>query len=128
MKQAIMFQRAEGTILLLFSLIAYWVKVHDLQQVGLFWLGYTILFFAFDLSMIGYLKNNKLGALVYNLGHSLVLPLLLLIFSFNPYLSLFCLIWIGHIGFDRALGYGLKSTEGFTYTHLGIIGNKKPRD
>ena len=32
------------------------------------------------------------------------------------------LIWLAHIGFDRALGYGLKYTQGFRYTHLGRVG------
>ena len=26
------------------------------------------------------------------------------------------------IGFDRALGYGLKYSAGFSFTHLGLIG------
>jgi hypothetical protein len=32
------------------------------------------------------------------------------------------LIWLAHIGFDRALGYGLKYSAGFSFTHLGRIG------
>jgi hypothetical protein len=36
------------------------------------------------------------------------------------------LIWCAHIGFDRALGYGLKSPEGFRFTHLGKIGRDQP--
>jgi hypothetical protein len=32
------------------------------------------------------------------------------------------LIWFAHIGCDRALGYGLKYSQGFGYTHLGRIG------
>ena len=32
------------------------------------------------------------------------------------------LIWTAHIGFDRALGYGLKYPTGFGDTHLGRIG------
>nr|WP_312052333.1 DUF4260 family protein [Brevundimonas diminuta] len=32
------------------------------------------------------------------------------------------MIWLAHIGFDRALGYGLKSPEAFGLTHLGLIG------
>jgi len=31
----------------------------------------------------------------------------------------------GHIGFDRAFGYCLKSPEGFRFTHLGKIGRGK---
>lgn len=32
------------------------------------------------------------------------------------------LIWIAHVGMDRALGYGLKRDTGFRDTHLGRIG------
>jgi hypothetical protein len=32
------------------------------------------------------------------------------------------MIWLAHIGFDRALGYGLKYVAGFASTHLGRIG------
>lgn len=32
------------------------------------------------------------------------------------------MIWLAHIGFDRALGYGLKYSDGFGFTHLGRIG------
>jgi hypothetical protein len=34
------------------------------------------------------------------------------------------LIWIAHIGIDRALGYGLKYATGFGDTHLGRIGRR----
>ena len=34
------------------------------------------------------------------------------------------MIWLAHIGFDRALGYGLKYATGFGFTHLGRIGKK----
>jgi hypothetical protein len=36
------------------------------------------------------------------------------------------LVWVAHIGFDRALGYGLKYPTGFTATHLGTIGARRP--
>ncbi len=32
------------------------------------------------------------------------------------------LIWFGHIGVDRLLGYGLKLPTGFQDTHHGRIG------
>ena len=35
------------------------------------------------------------------------------------------IIWLAHIGFDRALGYGLKYAAGFTFTHLGVIGHAR---
>jgi hypothetical protein len=34
------------------------------------------------------------------------------------------LLWAAHVGFDRALGYGLKYAGGFTETHLGRIGRR----
>ncbi|MDU3890869.1 MAG: DUF4260 family protein [Serratia liquefaciens] len=37
------------------------------------------------------------------------------------------LIWGAHIGFDRALGYGLKYASGFADTHLGGLGRKPQR-
>ena len=36
------------------------------------------------------------------------------------------LIWLVHIGLDRALGYGLKYAAGFAFTHLGRIGKADP--
>ena len=37
-----------------------------------------------------------------------------------PILHALALIWAAHIGFDRALGYGLKYAAGFGVTHLGF--------
>jgi hypothetical protein len=48
-------------------------------------------------------------------------PLLLAGWSVMPgnHLALaLSLIWMGHLGFDRALGYGLKYATGFGDTHL----------
>jgi hypothetical protein len=48
-------------------------------------------------------------------------------FGMNSPLTLsIAMIWLAHIGFDRALGYGLKYTTGFGYTHLGRIGRTSP--
>lgn len=40
----------------------------------------------------------------------------------EPAWGLAAAIWLGHIGFDRLLGYGLKHAHGFRFTHLGLIG------
>jgi hypothetical protein len=40
----------------------------------------------------------------------------------QPTLAPFALIWGAHVGFDRALGYGLKYPNSFQATHLGPIG------
>ena len=110
--------RLEGLVLFagMTALYALWA--------GPWWL-YAVLFFAPDLSFMAYLAGPKIGAWAYNAMHSTVVPMALLTvgFGFAPPLVLsLALIWLAHIGFDRALGYGLKYQAGFGLTHLGRIG------
>ena len=96
---------------------------------GPWWL-YVVLFLAPDLSFLGYLAGPKIGAWAYNAMHSIIIPLAMLTvgFGFAPPLVLsLALIWLSHIGFDRALGYGLKYERGFGFTHLGKIGREAKR-
>lgn len=89
------------------------------------WWWLIILFLAFDISAIGYLINNTIGALLYNVGHSLIGPAVLagvFIFTSSDASLFVTLLWLFHIFVDRALGYGLKHTKGFHHTHLGKIG------
>ena len=75
--------------------------------------------------MIGYLAGRRVGAICYNCAHTTLLPWALLLsgyFSGNSLGLAVALIWIAHIGVDRALGYGLKYVTGFKDTHLGSIG------
>ncbi len=91
---------------------------------GPWWL-YAVLFLAPDLSFFAYLAGPKAGAWVYNAAHSTIVPMAMLTigFGFAPPLVLsLALIWLSHIGIDRALGYGLKYRYGFGFTHLGRIG------
>jgi len=110
--------RLEGLVLFagMTALYALWA--------GPWWL-YAVLFFAPDLSFMAYLAGPKIGAWAYNAMHSTVVPMAMLTvgFGFAPPLVLsLALIWLAHIGFDRALGYGLKYQAGFGFTHLGRIG------
>lgn len=89
------------------------------------WWVYAILFLAPDLSFIGYLAGPKAGAVVYNAAHSYMAPMALMTTGFalsSPLVLSIAMIWLAHIGFDRALGYGLKYYAGFALTHLGRIG------
>jgi hypothetical protein len=91
------------------------------------WWVFAILFLAPDLSFLAYLSGPKFGALIYNAAHSYLGPMTLMTagFGFEEPLTLsVAMIWLAHIGFDRALGYGLKYTAGFGFTHLGRIGRK----
>ena len=110
--------RLEGFVIMALSVYFYF-------QTGLGWWLFALLLFSFDVGMLGYLQGPKFGALVYNLFHSYISPVLLLAIALlvaSPFMTGIALIWFAHIGLDRMLGYGLKSPEGFAYTHLGKLG------
>ncbi|MGQ0683854.1 DUF4260 domain-containing protein [Bradyrhizobium sp.] len=89
------------------------------------WWVYAILFLAPDLSFAAYLAGPKAGALVYNAAHSYLGPVALMtagLATTSPLVLSVAMIWLAHIGIDRALGYGLKYQAGFAFTHLGKIG------
>jgi hypothetical protein len=89
------------------------------------WWVYAILFLAPDLSFAGYLAGPKAGAILYNAAHSYLAPMALMTSGFgldSPLVLSIAMIWLAHIGIDRALGYGLKYFAGFGFTHLGRIG------
>ena len=74
-----------------------------------------------DLTMVGYVINEKIGASIYNIGHHYALPIILGIVGLtlsNPLFISLSLIYFTHIGMDRGLGYGLKLPTGFKHTHL----------
>jgi hypothetical protein len=120
MKEAKTIQRAEGLAIFLAATTVYFYSDFSI-------LLYIIFLLVFDIFMLGYLINNKIGAISYNIGHSLIAPsLLVLVFLVTDsrfILSLTCL-WFAHVGIDRAFGYGLKLSKGFKHTHLGEIGKK----
>ena len=85
------------------------------------WWFYGILFFTPDVFMLGYLINLRMGALIYNLGHTYATPGLVMMISWlleSKTVFAVGLIWCAHIGFDRLVGYGLKCDSGFKDTHL----------
>src|SRR3979490_1955635 len=89
------------------------------------WWVYAILFLAPDLSFAAYLAGPRAGAIVYNAAHSYMAPMALMTTGFalsSPLVLSIAMIWLAHIGIDRALGYGLKYAAGFGLTPLGRIG------
>ena len=89
------------------------------------WWWFLILFFAPDLSMIGYLVNPKVGALTYDFVHHKGTAVALFVLGSVLHLQwgqAAGLIILGHSSFDRILGYGLKYSDSFQHTHLGMIG------
>ena len=92
------------------------------------WWVYLVLFLAPDLSFAGYLIGPKEGAVIYNAAHSYMAPVALMTAGFGtaePLVLSIAMIWLAHIGIDRALGYGLKYQAGFGFTHMGRIGKAK---
>ena len=111
----------EGGCILLAALLGY-------AWIGQSWWIFVVLLLAPDASMLGYLASPRLGAITYHTAHSLTGPLLVLCAggAFRTHLTEgLALIWLAHIGLDRALGYGLKYVTGFGDTHLGPLGGDR---
>lgn len=111
----------EGLCILAVSLLAY-------AKFGSGWGTFALLFFVPDLSFAGYLAGTRVGAISYNIAHSLIGAFVILtagVLLSVPLAITVGIIWLAHIGFDRALGYGLKYSTGFRFTHLGVIGLKR---
>ena len=75
--------------------------------------------------MLGYLRKPCFGARLYNTFHTYLLPAVLALMAVLLHARAvlpIAVIWVNHIGVDRALGYGLKFSEGFGWTHLGFVG------
>lgn len=85
------------------------------------WLLFAALFLVPDVSMVGYLKDSRLGAVTYNAAHTYLGPAVLGAAAWwggIPAAGHVAVVWSAHIGLDRLLGYGLKSPAGFHVTHL----------
>ena len=85
------------------------------------WWLLLVLALAPDLSMVGYAAGPPVGAAVYDAAHTTVLPLalgLVGVLADGDVAIQLALIWLVHIGADRALGYGLKYPTHFKDTHL----------
>ena len=110
--------RLEGLTLFVGAVIAF-----SMTQQS--WWLFALLILAPDLSMLGYLAGSRFGAVAYNAVHVTFGPIVLtvvgLLFGDLPVLAV-AMIWLAHIGIDRAIGYGLKYGKGFGFTHLGRIG------
>ncbi|HTT97698.1 MAG TPA: DUF4260 domain-containing protein [Rhizomicrobium sp.] len=107
--------RLEGLALLGASLFFY-ARMHAS------WLTFAEFFLAPDLIFAAYLFGPRLGAVGYNAVHSTIGPLILgsiALMANQPLPLAAALIWLAHIGFDRALGFGLKYPDAFGHTHLG---------
>ena len=110
--------RFEEFLMLAFALLLF-------SGLDYSWGLFALLFFAPDLSMLGYLINPRLGAWTYNLIHHKGLAVTLYALGFLltvPWLMFAGTLLFAHSSFDRIFGYGLKHEDSFQHTHLGMIG------
>ncbi len=106
--------RIEGALFFLISLYVFYLREMS-------WLIFFLLLFTPDISMIGYLKDKKIGSVIYNLGHNYLLAIALVILgNVLPYdwMVTLGIILFAHVSLDRALGYGLKYPGDFKNTHI----------
>jgi Domain of unknown function (DUF4260) len=107
--------RIEGGLAAIFAGVIY-ARIHP-NSWGIF----ALLFLTPDIFTLGYLKDVKFGSICYNVVHTYITPAVVavaLILTNHTQFVWLIAIWIAHIGFDRALGYGLKYPTNFKDTHL----------
>jgi Domain of unknown function (DUF4260) len=109
--------RLEGLALFVGALVLYFE-----QDFG--WVILVVLFLAPDISFAGYLAGPRIGSWFYNVLHTTVGPIVLVIVGVladTDWCVQLALIWLAHIGLDRLLGYGLKYPNDFKDTHLSRV-------
>lgn len=112
--------RLEGLAAVVAAVIGY-------RALGGSWTTFLWLVLVPDLALLGYLAGPRAGAMAYNAVHTYAAPAalgLVALAGSSPGLWPVCLVWVAHIGVDRALGLGLKFPTDFGLTHLGPIGRR----
>jgi hypothetical protein len=111
--------RAEGVATFVAGLAGF-------LYLGLPWWGFVLLLIVPDVSMVGYLRGPRLGAIVYNVAHDLASGVAIaglgLTIGSVPVAAAGAIL-VAHSGMDRLMGYGLKLPSSFKDTHLGRIGH-----
>ena len=90
-------------------------------HAGYAWWLLALLILAPDLSAIGFAAGASVGTAAYNAMHTSAVPVIVGaagIIGHSHVAVELALIWLIHIGVDRAIGYGLKYPTGFKDTHL----------
>jgi hypothetical protein len=105
---------AEGAVAFVAATALYFHGDHP-------WWLFLVLILAPDLAMVGYAFGARAGAIAYDALHTYAVPVTLaaagVVWDVDTLVAV-ALIWIAHIGADRAIGYGLKYPSGFKDTHL----------
>lgn len=114
MTQPRLLLRLEGAVAAAAALTVYFHDDHP-------WRLFLALVLAPDLTFVGYLAGTTVGPAFYNTAHAYIAPIAILAVgevAGGGVAVAVALVWLVHIGFDRALGYGLKYPTAFKDTHL----------
>ncbi len=109
-----MLLRVEGAALFGAALAVYLDRDYNL------WLGLALILLP-DIALLAYLAGPRIGSYAYDALHTTIAPLALGAAAFLGDWTLgieIALIWLAHVGFDRAVGYGLKYADAPKPTHL----------
>lgn len=110
--------RSEGLMYVVLACALY-------QSLGFSWWQFACWFLLPDVAILVYVfASPRIGAVPYNITHSSIGAALVGLAGFLFHEAMYwqiALIWVAHVGFDRALGYGLKFSLGFRVTHLGLL-------
>lgn len=120
--------RAVTALLKVEGLAVFAAALATYHLLGGNWWIFALLLLAPDIAMLGALRGPVFGAHAYNAAHTYTVPLALGAigwFAGAAWLLPYAVIWIAHIGMDRAFGFGLKYPGLDHHTHLGLIGKAK---
>ena len=112
-------------LLKLEELFMFALTIFLFSKLDFAWWWYPVLLLTPDISMIGYLISPQIGAGTYNFIHHKALGISIFVLGIilaNQLIQFAGLILFGHSSMDRILGYGLKHSDSFQHTHLGMIG------
>lgn len=120
--------------------VRWWLRLEGIAGLVLGWvtwkafggepLLFVVLMIVPDMSMLGYLRGNHVGAIAYNLVHNWFTAGV--VFAIGAalevdWLAMAGAILVAHTGIDRVFGYGLKYPTSFKDTHLGRLGPREHR-
>lgn len=106
------------------ELIQFLAAIYLFSRLNFAWWWFPALLLLPDISMVGYLINPAVGAVLYNVAHhkglGIVIGLLGLMMG-SQNLMLAGVILFAHSSMDRVAGYGLKYFDSFKHTSLGSL-------
>jgi hypothetical protein len=116
--QPLLFSHLNGLALFVGSIVAYGVISGE-------WVAFILLLLVPDIAMLGYVLNSKVGAWVYNIGHSYGLAVVMMLAGFaleQTTIVSVGIILMAHIGMDQMVGYGYKYADAeFSESHMKRI-------